>query len=522
MPDFEFTSPEGKKYRVTGPEGSTKEQAFDVFKQQRPELFLPQASSSQPSEPSGPAEPPSVLQTTYQPAQYAGEAPRRGGVAGAYRAMQQPGFVPPKIETTGDIGEALAQYGKGAGVGLVAGIPGLPGDIEALGRLGLSASGLPISRATALPTSEEVGTAIFGEPETAEERAARTVGSMFGPGIASRVSGRVLGSGIRAAVGTPTQETANLARQAEALGFRLEPGQASPNVPSRSPGTAFTARSNEDLATRLASSQTGAPTTNITPRYIETRLNALGTNYDTIFAGQLQMDSQLANAAYQVAALERSVAPAGSASIARTAENMVGRFLTPQGPIPVAAIDGRQLQRLREFASKTARTAEDGSVRRSAGELVSQIDANLARNNPNMAGLLQETNRQYAATKTLEEGLRKGFVKGGKVSAEGLGEYLASPSAHVYGWGAGTARHPLYPLGYLGRELGIRARFEGAKIEPFLGSDILGGLKRQIGTLALARSQRARAIQRGEPIIPGPPVASTTRAITPPVSTPEE
>jgi len=34
MPTFEFTSPEGKKYRVNGPEGSTKEQAFGILQQQ--------------------------------------------------------------------------------------------------------------------------------------------------------------------------------------------------------------------------------------------------------------------------------------------------------------------------------------------------------------------------------------------------------------------------------------------------------------------------------------------------------
>lgn len=34
MPDFTFTSPEGKNYTVTGPEGATKEQAFEVLQQQ--------------------------------------------------------------------------------------------------------------------------------------------------------------------------------------------------------------------------------------------------------------------------------------------------------------------------------------------------------------------------------------------------------------------------------------------------------------------------------------------------------
>lgn len=34
MPTFEFTSPEGKKYRITGPEGATKDQAFGILQQQ--------------------------------------------------------------------------------------------------------------------------------------------------------------------------------------------------------------------------------------------------------------------------------------------------------------------------------------------------------------------------------------------------------------------------------------------------------------------------------------------------------
>jgi len=34
MPDFDFTSPEGKKYTVSGPAGSTKEQAFQILQQQ--------------------------------------------------------------------------------------------------------------------------------------------------------------------------------------------------------------------------------------------------------------------------------------------------------------------------------------------------------------------------------------------------------------------------------------------------------------------------------------------------------
>ena len=39
MATFEFTSPKGETYELEGPEGSTKEQAFEKFKSMKPELF---------------------------------------------------------------------------------------------------------------------------------------------------------------------------------------------------------------------------------------------------------------------------------------------------------------------------------------------------------------------------------------------------------------------------------------------------------------------------------------------------
>jgi len=50
MPTFEFTSPEGKKYTVNGPEGSTKEQAFGILQQK-----LGASTSAAPSTPATPA-----------------------------------------------------------------------------------------------------------------------------------------------------------------------------------------------------------------------------------------------------------------------------------------------------------------------------------------------------------------------------------------------------------------------------------------------------------------------------------
>jgi len=86
MPTFVFTSPEGKSYKVKGPEGSTKEQAFSKFKELKPELF--------------------AKKETEKPSREFGK-----------EARPKEEFKP---KTLGDI---AAEGAKGAVVGLAAGVP---------------------------------------------------------------------------------------------------------------------------------------------------------------------------------------------------------------------------------------------------------------------------------------------------------------------------------------------------------------------------------------------------------------
>ena len=51
MPDFTFTSPEGKKYTVTGPEGSTSQEAFGILQKQ---LATPSNETAEPQKEEGP------------------------------------------------------------------------------------------------------------------------------------------------------------------------------------------------------------------------------------------------------------------------------------------------------------------------------------------------------------------------------------------------------------------------------------------------------------------------------------
>ena len=161
-----------------------------------------------------------------------------------------------------------------------------------------------------------------------------------------------------------------------------------------------------------------------------------------------------------------------------------------------APIDGRELQRLRSSISDIARSHPDGLIRESAGEFVSKIDAMIERDNPEIAEKLKDTNRKYAATMTIENGVRKNFVHHGKISLEGLGRHLAGAN-DVHGFGSGTSRHPLYDLGYMGRELQMRSRFEGEEIPEYdLAGALLGRAKQLMGSAIGARSQYAREAQK--------------------------
>ena len=172
--------------------------------------------------------------------------------------------------------------------------------------------------------------------------------------------------------------------------------------------------------------------------------------------------------------------------------------LEAEGMIPesdvIAKIDGKELQRLRENLSRIARTASDGRDRRVAGDFVDVIDNSIGKYDKEILNKLQDTNKKYAATSTLAEGIEKGFVDAGKVNLSKMGDYLAGK---IYGFGSGTTRHPLYDLGYLGRELGIVSRKRGADFERLDAVAALLGRSRQaLGSLLMTRAPWARDIQR--------------------------
>lgn len=376
--------------------------------------------------------------------------------------------------------------------GMIAGIPGFAGDIETLGRAGLRYAGADVDPRSFLPTTERVGEALFGAPETPQQRIGREAGALLSPmGSLSALArgGRRIG---RAVVGETAPQTERLAQQAEKLGFKLEPMQVRADVPRGSPGFGERAiAENQRIANELASRATGSTTTEITPKFIGDRLDALGKEYNNIFARQFNLDNQMLGSVQNMSAFERSVSPATVTGVRSAADNIIDRFKAAGNPSRLP-IDGAELQALRDRMSYIARSAEQGQVRYRAGQFVNEIDAMIQRNNPQLAARLTDTNQKYAATKTLEEMIERNAIDAaGNISLERLGDIVAK---NAYGYGSGTSRHPLYDLAYLGRALKIRGRFEGAEVP----SDVLGALATRLGrTLNVAgRTQLARGAQR--------------------------
>jgi len=175
------------------------------------------------------------------------------------------------------------------------------------------------------------------------------------------------------------------------------------------------------------------------------------------------------------------------------AEPVVGGtpVATPVTPVAkvTAKIDGSQLQALRSRLSEIS--SKGGLEGNRAGDLLQQIDSAIARNNEKLAARLKVANRQYTATKTLEDLIqsRSPGIFGGNVSLDELGKALAAR-------GVGQ-RHPLYELGQIGQGLKIRGRFQGPE---YPGQDVvtalMGRAGRALSTVVGGRTPAARAIQR--------------------------
>lgn len=160
MAQFRITSPDGAIYNVTAPEGATEQDALaQVQAQHAP-----------------------------QPTQAGGADTMRDSMARGLPPLTRPNWLgqempaSPPARPLGQQMQDVTDLAGGMATGIPAGVAGIPGDVEALGRFGLNKAGADVSPKTTLPTSSEMGDIVAGGPPANEMVAqGRTGGNLLSP-----------------------------------------------------------------------------------------------------------------------------------------------------------------------------------------------------------------------------------------------------------------------------------------------------------------------------------------------------
>jgi hypothetical protein len=373
-----------------------------------------------------------------------------------------------KTKQDPSFGEKAKSFLYGAGTGVVSGL----GELEKFGaydlpkmfpeaaRQNLATIGVlpetdekPKGRQTILPTMKEVerGLQKVGiQPPREEVSGYRTAGELLGGfGLATprlaRGAGRVLG-------GEATQTGERLARRAEELGLQVK----APQVRESSPVSLSSSRQSQTRANQLASESTGAPGVNeIDDAFIRNRLGTLGNEYENLFANQrIRLDPQSIQALQDVSNIQ-NLLPNAAAGVSPAARQSVNFVLAQARQSGSAA--GPELQRVRSGLLAAARRSPDMATRQGIFDLLEGIDQSIARNHPQIFGEIQRLNPLYRNTVNLEQLMQQGGIVNGDISLERLGNMLGQRTGSVRYQPTG-----LDELGLLGRNLGLRARWEPA------------------------------------------------------------
>ena len=263
-----------------------------------------------------------------------------GGMEPAVRPSQMP--YSEQMSNVGGFAQAL-------GEGAIAGIPGVVGDIESLGRAGINAlqrpevlrtalrlggpfaPGIaatsllgPVEQETVFPTTTEVARGLFGESDAPSGETLREVGSIFSPlgTVAKGVTrgGRALLESPL--IGRSTAEQARVAAEAEARGFRVRARQAR----EATPGTEALSATEQRAINREANEAVGIRADRFDLPAIEQGIERFDREYRRIYGNVIAVDEEAARILQQVIRDERAVDPTGSYEVAQTARNFLRRW----------------------------------------------------------------------------------------------------------------------------------------------------------------------------------------------------
>ena len=410
----------------------------------------------------------------------------------------------------------LAEKAKAFGYGAATGFTGGPGELEkfavqtvpeAVGLSDPEERSKFMGRETFFPTIAETGKVLqkVGITQPKEDVSGyQTAGEIIG-GLGTSIPS-LFKTGVNALLGATTKTRSAIAKSAEDLGFKLSPAQVRSIDPVGQKGATGFADHNQNLSNKLVSEGTGKKVDEVSKEFIAERLSTLGNDFNKLYKGKtFNIDQDAVNAIEQIRAMETQLPNvAASSPVKQVADSISANFRSlsrrPGAAPNTFGIEGEALQRLRNSLTEQARSGSRSNARE-IYDLVDVIDSSIAKNHPDIAAKLTELRPKYRNSIILEDLYRSNGIKGGDVSLEKLGAMLGKKRNAVRGTSSDIDH-----LGEMGRELGLRARWdpvgEGDRI---LGSVL--GKAIGVGSTGLGlRSRAARSLQRN---FSGPNVSKT-------------
>lgn len=431
MPDFEFTSPEGKKYTISGPAGATKEQAFGILQQQLGAAPKGSTGDQVPNTPrSGPADPRDVK--------------RAAELAAPERTSADDNIVG-KLFGPVDVGISVLSSMIGGAVaptaGFVKSIVTGKGDPEANAGQIMDAMQYQPRTGTGAQLASMVGkvAAPLGALPTATmvqgAQAAAPLANLAGNAVRAGAGqvGAAAGAAAKGMIPKIDPRTAELAQKAQQYDIPLRPdmlsknkvlrmmGEASEKVPlSGSMAEPRQQAFNKAIIGTIGGDETA---TRLTPDVFDKAIRQSGQKIGDIAAKTpLPVDADLS------AALKSHIENAAkfeTSDVAKVITSYVDELTSKASD---GFVSGEAFRKLNTKINNQMRSTSNGDLKNALGGLQDDLQDALQRNltGEDLAAL-QAARRQYAIAKTIEPLVAKSAS--GDISPAGLMGRVTSNNA---------------------------------------------------------------------------------------------
>lgn len=414
MPTFDITAPDGRKFRVSGPEGSTAEQALERVKAQY--ASAPDAAPKPqmaPEEPYSPTEGQSFFQNFAQGVGKSFVDTGRGisqlaADAGAKLAPSVFGPIAADIRAKADEAARLDRPLMSTGGGILGTIGGQAAQFAV--PVGGAMSGAA-KLGTRLLRGAGVGAVIANtQPVTGDQTrlgntVAGAVGGAAGEGIAAGIDRVAAGASNK--ITPAVRQLADKARNKWGIPLRAEQVTQSRAMQGVSAGLEMIPFSGRDASrnaqreawNRALSRTVGQNDTNLRTA-IDNAENALSAKYNAYLRNPVSDDPQLRSGVQRVLSeAQAELDPQQFARLEKQAQNLLAKSAN-------GTIDGRAVYNTKKILDRLAKST-DSSLKFHAQEMRGELFEAINRSLPDAQGFAQ-VRGQYGNLITLRRGLRAG------------------------------------------------------------------------------------------------------------------